>query len=99
MTFRKLLKLISVYTLLHSILFRLKILIIPFFHYQLGSVVGASTKQHTKRVTCVRWVRPTPCGGCLVVSGGADGKAVLWTVAKEKTENLFVLHPSSVLGN
>lgn len=64
---------------------------------KLGTVTGASTKQHTKRVTCVRWVRPTPSGGPVIVSGGADGKAVLWTLSKEKTESLLVLHPSSVL--
>ena len=35
----------------------------------------------------------------MIVSGGADGKAVLWTVLNEKTESLYVLNPLSILGN
>ncbi|XP_063875782.1 elongator complex protein 2-like isoform X3 [Scylla paramamosain] len=64
---------------------------------QLHAVTGSSIKHHTKRVTCVRWVHPTPTGGCIIVSGGADGKAVLWTVSQKRIEGLHVLNPLSVL--
>ncbi|XP_045134458.1 elongator complex protein 2-like [Portunus trituberculatus] len=64
---------------------------------QVHAVTGASIKHHTKRVTCVRWVHPTPTGSCMVVSGGGDGKAVLWTISQKRTEGLHVLNPLSVL--
>ncbi|KAG0727400.1 Elongator complex protein 2 [Chionoecetes opilio] len=64
---------------------------------QLRAVTGASSKHHTKRVTCVRWVQSTEEGSHMIVSGGADGKAVLWTVSGERTEGLHVLSPLSIL--
>lgn len=35
----------------------------------------------------------------MVVSGGGDGKAVLWTVSQKRIEGLHVLNPLCVLGN
>lgn len=61
-------------------------------------MIGASTKVHTDRVTCVRWVRPAPSTGSIVISTGADGRAVLWSVSNKETEGLYVLHPLVTLG-
>lgn len=65
---------------------------------QNGAVTGASTKVHTNKVVCVRWVHPTPSTGSALISTGSDAKAVVWTVSKEKIEGLHILHPSIVLG-
>ncbi|XP_045624889.2 elongator complex protein 2 [Procambarus clarkii] len=62
-----------------------------------GAVTGASTKVHTNKVTCVRWVEPLPSTGRSLISTGADTKAVVWTVSEEKTEGLHVLRPCAVL--
>ncbi|XP_071540160.1 elongator complex protein 2 [Panulirus ornatus] len=62
-----------------------------------GVVTGAGTKIHTNKVTCVRWVHPTPSTGRALISTGSDTKAVLWTISEEEIEGLCVLRPCAVL--
>ncbi|KAK8744911.1 hypothetical protein OTU49_000685 [Cherax quadricarinatus] len=62
-----------------------------------GAVTGASTKVHTNRITCVRWIQPLNSMGHFLISTGTDTKTVVWIVSEGKTEGLRVLHPHAVL--
>lgn len=62
-----------------------------------GSIIGAGTKVHSNKVTYAQWVQPAPSSGPVLVTTGADSKAVVWTVSDKEEEGLLVLHPKAIL--
>lgn len=73
-------------------------IILYFLFSQDGSIIGAGTKVHSNKVTYAQWVQPAPSSGPVLVTTGADSKAVVWTVSDKEEEGLLVLHPKAILG-